>query len=79
MPGRHPHVDWDAATRCTRFVRTVDGRAGDIWVARVRVGVAYDWHDALNNEAVYARHYKYMATLYTPASGRVAIYLLHRL
>ena len=39
------------------------GKAGDIWVARVRVGVAYDRHDALNNEAVYARHYKYMATM----------------
>ena len=40
----------------------VAGKAGDIWVARVRVGVAYDRYDALNNEAVYARHYKYMAT-----------------
>jgi len=40
-------------------------KAGDIWVARVRVGVAYDRHDALNNDAVYARlgHYKYMATI----------------
>ena len=35
---------------------TVSGKAGDIWVARVHVGVAYDRHDALNNEAVYARH-----------------------
>ena len=26
------------------------------------MGVAYDQHDALNNEAVYTRHYKYMAT-----------------
>jgi len=41
----------------------VAGKAGDIWVARVRVGVAYHRHDALNNEAVYARHYKYMATM----------------
>ena len=41
----------------------IAGKAGDIRVARVRVGVAYDWHDALNNEAVYARHYKYMATM----------------
>jgi len=39
------------------------GKAGDVWVARARVGVAYDRHDALNNEAVYARHYKYMATM----------------
>jgi len=41
----------------------VAGKAGDIWVARARVGVAYNRHDALNNEAVYARHYKYMATM----------------
>jgi len=41
----------------------IAGKAGDIWVARVRVGVAYDGHDALNNEEVYARHYKYMATM----------------
>ena len=62
----------------------VAGKAGDVWIARVRVGVAYDRHDALNNEAVYARHYKYNGynappTLYTPASSRVAIHLLHRL
>ena len=36
----------------------VAGKVGDVWPARVRVGVAYDRHDALNNEAVYARHYK---------------------
>ena len=42
---------------------TVAGRAGGILVTRVRVGVAYDRHDALKNEAPYARHYKYMATM----------------
>ena len=41
----------------------VAGNVGDVWIARVHVGVAYDRHDALNNEAVYARHYKYMATM----------------
>ena len=40
----------------------VAGNLGDVWTARVRVGVAYDRHNALNNEAAYARHYKYMAT-----------------
>ena len=41
----------------------VAGTAGDVWIARVCVGVAYDRHDALNNEAVYAGHYKCMATM----------------
>jgi len=27
------------------------------------LGVPYDRHDALKNEAAYARHYKYMATM----------------
>jgi len=47
------------------------------------VGVAYDWHDALNNEAVYARLYKYMATMpllhYTHLLLAVAIHLHDRL
>ena len=42
---------------------TVTGKAGRNWVARDRVGVAYARHDALKNEAAYARHYKYMATM----------------
>jgi len=42
---------------------TVAGKAGRTWVARDCVGVAYDRHDALKNEASYARHYKYMATM----------------
>jgi len=33
------------------------------WVARVHVGVVYDRHNTLKNEAAYARHYKYMATM----------------
>ena len=52
------------AMRLTHYA--VAGRAGDVWIARVCVGVAYDWHDALNNEAVYARHYTYMATMPLP-------------
>ena len=40
--GRYCHVG-HAATRCTRYAMTVAGKTGDIWVARVRVGVAYDW------------------------------------
>ena len=65
-----PAVDTDGALlprgprhdvlRLTHYA--VAGSAGDVWIARVRVGVAYDRHDALNNKAVYARHYKYMAT-----------------
>ena len=42
---------------------TFAGKAGRNWVARVRVGVVYDCHDALKNEAAYARHYTYMATM----------------
>ena len=38
------------------------GKEGRTWVARDRVGVAYNRHDALKNEAAYARHCKYMAT-----------------
>ena len=49
--------------RCTSTAMTVCGKAGRNWVARDRVGVAYDRHDALKNEAAYARHYKYMATM----------------
>ena len=49
------------AMRLTHYA--VAGRAGDVWIARVRVGMAYDRHNALNNEAVYAKHYKYMATM----------------
>ena len=59
-----PAVDTDGALlprglrhdtmRLTHYA--VAGNAGDVWPARVRVGVAYDRHDALNNEAVYARH-----------------------
>ena len=44
------------ALRLTRYV--VAGNTGDVWSARVCVGGAYDRHDALNNEAAYARHYK---------------------
>ena len=44
------------AMRLTHYA--VARTAGDVWIARVRVGVAYDRHDALNNEAVYTRHYK---------------------
>ena len=40
---------------------TTAGKAGRNWVARDRVGVAYDRQDALKNEAAYARHYKNMA------------------
>ena len=62
---------------------TVAGRAGGIWVARARVDVAYDGHNALNNKEVYARHYKYMATMrllhYTHLPLAVAMHLLHRL
>jgi len=60
--GRHCHV-CHATTRCTSTAMTVAGKAGRNWVARDRVGVAYDRHDALKNEADYARHYKYMATM----------------
>ena len=49
------------AMRLTHYA--VAGRAGEVWIAHVRVGMAYDRHDPLNNEAVYARHYKYMATM----------------
>ena len=42
---------------------TVSGRADRNRVTRDRVGVAYDRYDALKNEAAYARHYKYMATM----------------
>ena len=59
--GSHCHVR-HATTRCTSTARTVAGRAGRNWVTHARVGVAYDRHDALTNEAAYARHYKYMAT-----------------
>ena len=48
---------------CTGTVMTVSGRVDRNRVTRDRVGVAYDWHDALKNEAAYARHYKYMATM----------------
>jgi len=71
-----------ATTRCTSTVMTFAGKAGRTWVARDRVGVAYDRHDALKNEAAYARHYKSMATMpptYTPASGRFTHHLLDRL
>ena len=66
-----PDVDTDGAllplgschdTMC-QIRYAVAGNVGDVWIARVREGVAYDRHDALNNEAVYARHHKYMATL----------------
>ena len=39
------------------------GKAGRTWVTGDRVGMAYDRHNALKNEAAYARHYKYMATM----------------
>ena len=69
------------AMRVTHYA--VAGRVGDVWIARVHVGLAYDRHDALNNEAVYARHYKYMATVpllhYTHLLLVVAIHLHHRL
>jgi len=39
------------------------GKAGRNWVVHDHVGVAYDRHDALKNEAAYARHYTYMATM----------------
>ena len=54
---RRPRHD---TMRLTHYA--VAGNAGDVWIARVRVVVAYDRHDVLNNEAVYARHYTYMAT-----------------
>ena len=60
--GRYCHVG-HATTRCSKQRYAVAGKAGDVWVARVRVGMAYDRHDDLNNEAVYARHYKYMAIM----------------
>ena len=60
--GRHCHVRC-ATTRCTSTVMTFAGKTGRTWIARDRVGVAYDQHDALKNEAAYARHYKYMATM----------------
>jgi len=60
--GRHSHVR--RATACsTSTVMTFAGKAGRTWVACDRVGVAYDRHDALKNEAAYSRHYKYMATM----------------
>ena len=81
--GHHSHVRC-ATARSTSTVMTFAGKAGRTWVARDHVGVAYDRHDALKNEAAYASHYKYMArmpspTQYTPASGRVTHHLLHRL
>ena len=36
---------------------------GQDLVAHDCVGVAYDRHVAFKNEAAYARHYKYMATM----------------
>ena len=42
---------------------TFAGKADRTWVARDRVRVAYDRYDALKNEAAYAMHYKYMATM----------------
>jgi len=41
-----------------QYCYTVAGRVGRNWVALDRVGVAYDRHDALKNEAAYTRHYK---------------------
>ena len=51
------------APRHVAPVMTFAGKVGRTWVARDRVGVANDRHDALKNEAAYARHYKYMATM----------------
>ena len=50
-------------THCTSTVMTFAGKAGRTWVAHDRVGMAYDRHNALKNEAAYVRHYKYMATM----------------
>ena len=52
-----------ATARSTSTVMTFAGKVGRTWVARDRVGVVYDRHDALKNKAAYARHYKYMATM----------------
>ena len=60
--GRVSHMHC-ATARSTSTVMTFAGKAGRIWVAHDRVGAAYDHHDALKNEAAYARHYKYMATM----------------
>ena len=60
--GRHSHVR-RATARSTSTVMTFAGKAGRTWVAHDHVGVAYDRHDALKNEAAYARHYKTMATM----------------
>ena len=54
---RHSHVR-RAMARSTSTVMTFAGKVGRTWVARDCVGVAYDRHDALKNEAAYARHYK---------------------
>jgi len=54
---------WSCRDAMHQIRYAVAGKAGGIWVAHVHVGVAYDRRDALNNEAVYARHYKYMATM----------------
>ena len=59
IDGRHSNVR-RATARSTSTVMTFAGKAGRTWVARNRVGVV---HDALKNEAAYARHYKYMATM----------------
>ena len=60
--GRHSHMR-RAMARSTSTVMTFAGKVDRTWVARDRVGVTYNWHDALKNEAAYARHYKYMATV----------------
>jgi len=53
--GRHSHVR--RTTACsTSTVMTFAEKVGRTWVARDRAGVAYDRHDALKNEAAYARH-----------------------
>jgi len=60
--GHHSHVR-RATAHSTSTVMTFAGKVGRTCVARDRVGVAYDPHDTLKNEAAYARHYKYMATM----------------
>ena len=80
--GHYCHVH-HATMRCTRQCYAVARKTGDVWVACVCVGVAYDRHDALNSKAVDARHYKYMATMpllhYTHLLLAVTIHLHHRL
>ena len=67
--GRHSHVH-RATARSTSTVMTFAGKGGGrTWVARDRVGVAYHRHDALKNEAAYARQYTY-CLLYTSPSPR---------